>query len=186
MSQDRRPRYILALLLFLLVILPLLTGGVDLLVDWLWFGREGFRVIYLNILKAQIKLSTLAGTGFILVVGMNTLFARSLAGRQLLYHRRDEIEIPALERMSSAVRGLIWVGILLLGYFIGNWAMTHWNDYLLAQGYRPLGQTDPLFSVDLGFYLFKLPFQWFLYHLALVTVLACLLSALFLYMLEGT
>jgi hypothetical protein len=186
MSQDRRPRYILALLLFLLVFLPLLTGGVDLLVDWLWFGREGFRVIYLNILKAQIKLSALAGTGFILVVGLNTLFARSLAGRQLLYRREGEIEFPALERMSSAVRGLIWVGILLLGYFIGNWAMTHWNDYLLAQGFQVLGQTDPLFGVDLGFYLFKLPFQWFLYHLALVTVLACLFSAVFLYMLEGT
>ena len=88
--------------------------------------------------------------------------------------------------MSSAVRWLIWVGILLLGYFIGNWAMTHWNDYLLAQGFQVLGQADPLFGVDLGFYLFKLPFQWFLYHLALVTVLACLLSAVFLYMLEGT
>ena len=186
MSQDRRPRYILALLLFLLVVLPVVTGGVDLLVDWLWFGREGFRVIYLNILKAQIKLSALAGTGFILVVGLNTLFARSLAGRQLLYRREGEIEFPALERMSSAVRWLIWVGILLLGYFIGNWAMTHWNDYLLAQGFQVLGQTDPLFGVDLGFYLFKLPFQWFLYHLALVTVLACLFSAVFLYMLEGT
>jgi hypothetical protein len=185
MPQDRRARYILALVLFLLVILPVLTSGVDLLVDWIWFAREGFRVIYVTILKTQIKLSALAGTGFILIVGLNALFARSLAGRRRLYRDREEIDFPALDRMSNAVRGLIWVGILFLGYFIGNWAMTHWNDYLLVQGYQLLGQSDPLFGVDLGFYLFKLSFQWFLYHLALVTLLACLFSALFLYMLEG-
>ena len=48
-----------------------------------------------------------------------------------------------------------------------------------------MGIVDPLFGRDLGFYLFQLPFTWFLFHLALVTVIACLLTATFLYLAEG-
>jgi uncharacterized membrane protein (UPF0182 family) len=48
-----------------------------------------------------------------------------------------------------------------------------------------MGSTDPLFGLDLGFFLFRLPFRWFLYHLAAVTVIACLVSALLTYFLTG-
>ena len=42
----RRTRIIIALAVFFLIFLPLLTNGIDLLVDWLWFKQEGFRLIY--------------------------------------------------------------------------------------------------------------------------------------------
>ena len=51
MPNNRAQRIILALVLFFLILLPLLTNGVGLLVDWLWFKQEGFRVIYLTILR---------------------------------------------------------------------------------------------------------------------------------------
>ena len=54
-----------------------------------------------------------------------------------------------------------------------------------GQARAALGQQDPLFGIDLGFYLFRLPFNWFLYYLALVAVIVCLLSAVFLYLVEG-
>jgi uncharacterized membrane protein (UPF0182 family) len=40
-------------------------------------------------------------------------------------------------------------------------------------------------GIDLGFYLFRLPFIWFLYYLALAAVIVCILSAVFLYLVEG-
>ena len=64
MPKNRTPRIILALVLFFLIFLPLFTNGVDLLVDWLWFKQEGFRVIYRTILITQIQLSGLVGVGF--------------------------------------------------------------------------------------------------------------------------
>ena len=57
-------RIIVALILFVMVFLPLLTNGVNMLVDWLWFKQEGYRLIYLTILKSQINLSGIAGMGF--------------------------------------------------------------------------------------------------------------------------
>jgi hypothetical protein len=185
MTQDRRARYLLAFLLFLLVIAPILSSGTSLLVDWIWFRQEGFRVVFTTILKAQIALSSLAGMGFLVIAGLNLLIARWLAHRFGSRVYGEGLDFPPLERLSAVFRGLIWVGILLVGYVLGHWAMTHWQEYLLAQHPVAMGQADPLFGINLGFYLFQLPFRWFLFHLALITVIGCLLSAAFLYFVEG-
>ena len=81
MPKNRTPRIILALVLFFLILLPLFTNGVNLLVDWLWFKQEGFRVIFRTILVTQIQLSGLVGVGFMIVTALNLLIARGLAHR---------------------------------------------------------------------------------------------------------
>ena len=185
MTQDRRARYLLASLLFLLVIAPILSGGMSLLVDWIWFRQEGFRVVFTTILKARIWLSTLAGMGFLIIAGLNLLIAHWLARRFGYRVQGEVLDFLPLERLSAVFRGLIWVGILVVGYVLGHWAMTHWQEYLLAQHPVAMGHADPLFGIDLSFFLFQLPFRWFLFHLALVAVIGCILSAVFLYFVEG-
>jgi uncharacterized membrane protein (UPF0182 family) len=184
-SENRLARYLVALLLAVLVLGPLLSDGVRLVTDYLWFGEEGFRSIYLTILKAQISLSGLAGMGFIVVAGVNLLVARAVSRR---FGRRvysEMLDFATLERFSSVLRGVIWVSILLVGYVIGQWATLHWSEFLLARNSLPWGQADPLLGIDLGFYVFQLPFYWFLYHLAFITLVGCAISATFYYLLEG-
>jgi hypothetical protein len=181
----RRTRVILALALFFLILLPLFTNGVSLLVDWLWFKQEGFRVVYWTILKTQIQLSGLVGVGFMVVTALNLLIAHVLAHRHGYRVNGEYIEFSPLDRFGIAFRWLIWVGVLLIGYVVGQWGMGHWLEYQMASHAQSIGQPDPLFGIDLGFYLFRLPFNWFLYHLALIAVIVCLLSAVFLYLVEG-
>jgi hypothetical protein len=171
--------------LFFLIVLPLFTNGVDLLVDWLWFKQEGFRIIYRTTLLTQIRLSGLVGVGFMAVTALNLLIARGLARRHGFRVNGGIIEFAALDRFGIAVQWLIWAGVLLIGYLVGQWGMTHWLEYLMAKHPQILGQQDPLFGIDLGFYLFRLPFIWFLYYLALAAVIVCILSAVFLYLVEG-
>ncbi len=97
----------------------------------------------------------------------------------------EYLEISALDRFGIAFRWLIWAGVLFIGYVVGNWGMSHWMEYQMASHGQTIGQQDPLFGLDLGFYLFRLPFNWFLYYLALVAVIVCLLSAVFMYFVEG-
>ena len=185
MPKNRAPRIILALVLFFLIVQPLFTNGVDLLVDWLWFKQEGFRIIYRTTLLTQIRLSGLVGVGFMAVTALNLLIARGLARRHGFRVNGGIIEFAALDRFGIAVQWLIWAGVLLIGYLVGQWGMTHWLEYLMAKHPQILGQQDPLFGIDLGFYLFRLPFIWFLYYLALAAVIVCILSAVFLYLVEG-
>jgi hypothetical protein len=180
-----RTRIILALVLFFVIFLPLLTNGIDLLVDWLWFKEEGFRIIYWTILRTQIQLSGLVGVGFMAVTALNLMIAHALARRHGFRVNGEFIEFPVLDRFGMAFRWIIWGGVLLIGYVIGQWAMSHWLEYQMAIHGRAIGQQDPLFGLDLGFYLFRLPFNWFLFYLALIAVIVCLVSAVFLYLVEG-
>jgi len=185
LKQDRVQRYIVAGILLLLVVAPLLTDGINLLVDWLWFGSEGYLVIYRNILFSQIGLSGLGGIGFIILVGANVFVARSVAERYGYRVFHGAIELPGLDRFAEAFRWMVWLGVLLVGYAVGQWAAFHWQDYLLAKHSVPMHEADPIFHIDLGFYLFHLNFYWFLYHLGLVIVIFCLISAAVVYLLEG-
>ena len=185
MRQDRLARWIAALIVFLLVVGPLFSGGVNLLVDWLWFGHVGLRNLYTTPLKAQVALSGYFGIGFIVIVGCNLLLARALARRSGFHVYSQVVEFPGLERLNSMFRGFIWVGVLLIGYFVGDWATSHWMDYLLATHPVNMPKSDPLFGINLSFYFFRLPFLWFLYHFCLAVLIVCLLSAAFLYFIEG-
>src|SRR5579859_6150985 len=185
MKPERMARILVAFFLLLLIVGPVLSNGVDLLVDWLWFNQEGFRVLYINTLKAQITLGGYAGTVFLLVVGLNLLLARSLAHRSRFRVYQEVIEFPSLDRFSSIIRWAIWLGIVVVGFFVSEWATSYWKEFLLAQHGIPVGQADPLFGIEVSFYLFRLPFIWFLYHLVLFTLVICLLSAVFLYLVEG-
>jgi len=184
-SQDRRARYLLAFMLTLLVIAPLFSGGMRWVVDWLWFRQEGFRVLFTNVLRAQIELSSLAGVGFIVIVSLNLLIAHALSGFYKYRLHGDTVELPVLDRLASVFRSLIWLGVLLVGYGLSHWGMGYWQEYLLARHPIMMGRSDPLFGLDLSFYLFQLPFRWFLFYLVLLSALACLLSAIFLYLVEG-
>ncbi|MGH9398461.1 MAG: UPF0182 family protein [Terriglobia bacterium] len=185
MRQDRLARWFAALVLFLLVFAPLFSDGVSLLVDWLWFGHEGFREIYLTTLRAQVGLSGYCGIGFIVIAGVNLWIARTVARRSGYHVFTQVVEFPALDRFNSLFRGLVWFSILMAGYFVGDWATTHWLDYLLAVHPVHMAQSDPIFGINLSFYMFRLPFIFFLYHFALILLIVCLLSAGFLYFIDG-
>lgn len=182
---NRRIRIMIALALFILIILPLLSNGIDLIVDWLWFKQEGFRLIYWTILTTQIRLSGLVGVGFMALTAINLGVAHSLSHRHGYRVEGEYIEYSALDRFGTAFRWVIWAGVLFIGYVVGEWSMSHWMEYQMAGHSQMLGQADPLFGIDLGFYLFRLPFTWFLYYLSLLAVIVCLLSAAFLYLVEG-
>ena len=157
-GNNRRIRIVVAIALFVLIFLPLLSNGVNMLVDWLWFNQEGYRLIYVTILKAQINLSGIAGMGFMVVAGLNLCIAHT-PGASARSHRvySEHIEFAPLERFGALFRWLIWGGVLFVGYMVSQWGMGHWLTYLRARHVPVMGIADPLFGRDLGFYLFQLP-----------------------------
>lgn len=184
-SQERLARIIIGIVLLLLVVMPLLSNGVGLLVDWLWFGAEGFRSIYLTIIKAEIGLSSFASLGFMAVVALNLLVARNLSSRHAYRVFDETIELPMLDQFRTVFQWIIWLGVVFVGYLVGEWASGHWLEYQLAEHAAAIGRPDPLFGFDVGFYLFQLPFRWFLYHWSLVTLIFSLLGAGFMYLVGG-
>src|SRR5487761_1663649 len=113
MKSERLIRVAIGLFLLIILVLPLFSGGINLLVDWIWFKHLGYATIYLTILKGRIAVSTFASFAFIVLVGINLLIARRSARRSAYRIQGEIIEFPGLDRFSALFRGLIWFGVLL-------------------------------------------------------------------------
>jgi uncharacterized membrane protein (UPF0182 family) len=185
LRPDRLAKLVLFLSILLVIVIPLLSGGLDLIVDWLWFRQEGFGIIYWTMLRAQIDLGSLVALAVLLLVGGNLLLARTLARRHGYRVHGELIEFPLFERFSATFERLIALGVVLVAWAAGEWAGGHAFDYLQATHAVALNQGDPLFGIDLSFYLFKLPFIGFLYDLALVIILVSFAGSAVLYALKG-
>ena len=174
------------LVVILLIIVPLFSASIGLLVDRMWFNHIGFREIFATILWTQVGLGVFCGAAFLLFAGLNLWAAHGVALRS--GYRRAitrTIEIPAIEKLPSFFGRLIWFGLVLVAWIVGQWAAGHWETYLLATHAVPITQTDPIFGISLSFYLFRLPFLFFLYHLALIILVISLLVAALQYFISG-
>jgi uncharacterized protein len=183
-------RHRLALLtaaaLFLLLMVSLFVAAIGSLVDWMWFNHVGFREIFVTILETQVGLGCCCGFGFLLLTGLNLWVAQGVAHRSAYRVITRTTEFPAMQqKFLSVARGLLWLGLVLVAWLVAQWSAAHWNDYLFATHVVRMRQTDPVFGISLSFYLFRLRFLFFLYHLALVTVLVSLFTAALRYWIEG-
>lgn len=79
------------------------------------------------------------------------------------------------------VRRVVMVGLpILFGLFAGSAAASQWQKILLFFNQEPFGQADPLFNLDISFYLMSLPFlgfvTGFLISIAVVAGIAGILT----------
>jgi uncharacterized protein len=184
MRQNRLAWLLAGLFVIVFVIVPFSSAVITLLVDWMWFTHEGFREIYATMLETQAGLSLCCGMAFLLLTGLS-LWTSGIVAQRSGYLPISRMTFPALKGLPSVLRGLLWIGILIAAWFVGQWSADHWMDYLLAIRGVAIRQADPIFGLSLSFYLFRLPFLFFLYDLALVILIAGLLAAALRYWIEG-
>lgn len=189
MRRNRLALLIAAFLVVFLILVPLFSVGVGLLVDWMWFSHVGFREIFVTIVGTQIELGIGCGAVFLLLAGLNLWAARWVAHRSgYLATARPSARIddfPAIARFPAIFRRLTWLGVVLLAFVVGQWSATHWGSYLLATHAARMTETDPIFGIHLSFFMFQLPFLFFLYHLALIVLIVSVLATALWYFIEG-
>jgi len=173
-----RPRLLVlfvALAAFLLIFFPVFTG---FLTDWWWFGEIGYRVIFLRELTTRILLFLAVGGITAGVLYLNLRGAqRGLVPYPVVLQLGDSaprLDITAtLRRLSAPVS-------LVLGLLAGLAASPAWAIYR-----TPFGITDPVFSRDIGFYVFTLPGLSLLIGFLSTLTGFCLLLLTPLYWLRG-
>ncbi|MDK2989247.1 MAG: uncharacterized protein PWR16_776 [Methanoculleus sp.] len=118
--------------------------AIGILADWFWFGAVGYESVYLTVLVARVGLGTL---GFLVFFGfsyVNAAYAARTAARVFA----AEPKPPLVAGLVAAAGGLI-AGLVLAGA---------WETVLLYLNQTPFGVEDPIFGMDIGFYVFSLPF----------------------------
>jgi uncharacterized protein len=150
---------------------------LGLLTDWWWFQEIGYQVVFTRTLTARALLFVLAGGLAAGLLYLNLRIAqRGLVANPILLQMAESA--PRLN-LTVAVRRLSVPATLAAGLLAGLAGAASWDLFLPALYRTPFGIADPVFSRDVGFYVFALPaLSAVLGFLVLLTILSLVLVTL--------
>ena len=154
-----RTRLLIAALILSVFGLIYFSGSLTMFAtDWMWFDAAGFGSVFTTTVLAQILLGVLCGSGVAAWVALNAGLAIRLSpNRGNLFIPGDFLATPpgrALAAMNLVLPLGLAVGLVAL--FSGLTASSWWDEALLAVYAAPFGVQDPVFGLDVGFYVFDL------------------------------
>jgi uncharacterized membrane protein (UPF0182 family) len=141
-----------------LIILSLISGWIE---KWLWMRELGYTNIFWRLLSIKWALFASSFVGIFLflwinlrvVIGKRSGFrAEAGEGSENLQTTSGMVISAKLSNVSAII---ISAGIALI---FGLVFYAQWDTYIRFQWGGPFGEVDPIFSKDVGFYLFRLPF----------------------------
>lgn len=166
-----------------LVIVALLISGI--LTDLWWFDSVGFRDVFV----------TQLGTRVLLFIAAFIVTAGAVAASLITAYRTRPLRIapsPSAQvldqyrQVLDPLRRLATVVIpAVLGLLAGAAAMGAWRTFLLWRNAVPFGTKDPQFHLDVGFFVFTLPWLHFLVSFFTVVLLLALIAAAFTHYVYG-
>jgi hypothetical protein len=181
----RRGKVTLAVVSVIILFLLLLDQIVALWTNWLWFEEVGYTSVFGGIIRTRIWLFLLFG----LIVGGFVGGNLYLAYRLRPLTRITTPDQQALERYRMMLTPHIGLWIALAGGAVGLFAglsgQARWSQWLLFQNRVDFGVTDPEFGIDIGFYVFELPFWRYLLDVGFTSTALAVLGALAVHYLYG-
>ncbi|MFZ1286603.1 MAG: UPF0182 family protein [Candidatus Phosphoribacter sp.] len=145
----------------LAVLAIILSAAAQVWTEVLWFDSVKLRSVFTTQLGAQALLGIVGGLITAVLVWSSLYFG----------HRSRPIYAPstpaqdALDRYREAlepIRRLATLAIpVLAGIVTGVTASGQWETFLLWRNAQPFGVTDPNFGMDVGFFVFTLPWLTF-------------------------
>ncbi|WDZ85138.1 UPF0182 family protein [Micromonospora cathayae] len=183
--MSRRGRVTIGVLIGVFVLFTLLGWGVQAWTDWLWFDEVDYTQVFTGVLITRTLLFLAVGLGMAAVVGGNLWLAHRL--RPGL--RPHSAEQATLERYRMVLGPRIGTWVLVasavVGLFAGLSAQSRWSQWLLFRNGGDFGVKDPEFGVDVGFYVFQLPFLRYLLGVGFTAVVLAVIGALAVHYVFG-
>jgi uncharacterized membrane protein (UPF0182 family) len=150
-------------------------------VDYQWFAVQGATRLWW---ERALDLALLRGSAFAIVAGF--AFANLYAVRRSVKSLRLPRRVGNLEFSEEVSARILNSSVLALSFAIGIAFALPQNDWMsvaLMRSGLPFGETDPYFRLDLGTWLYHLPFEANTYVWALIALVAITLMVIFLYAL---
>lgn len=168
-KRNGKGKYVLLAILIILAIFVSLIGYIT---DFMWFKELGYVGVFFKKLFTQLKIGI---PTFLVITILAYLYFKLIKKgyyKKIMSNDLDE---------SKSINVISWAMAAIFGAIVTFFAVKNlWFSSLQFANSTDFGYDDPLFGLDVSFYVFKLDFLHQLNSL-LITVLAVFLILTFVY-----
>ncbi len=153
--------------------------------DRLWFRSLDYGAVFTKLLSTRVLLFVVFGLLLGAFVALNVF----LAYRFRPLFRPASLEQASLDRYRQGIEPLrVWLLLavaLVFVLFAGASGAGRWREFLMWRNANDFGQTDPFFNMDIGFYVFDLPWLHYLVGFGMTATVIALVAAAIMHYLYG-
>ena len=171
--------------IILIIVFASLKTFATFYTDALWFSSVDLHSVWLKLFETKVGLLVVFAALFAVALLASLLVAERLAPKGLSLDAEDEFVKRYQEVIGPYSRWLRIVVVGVLSLIVGSQAVGQWNNWILFENSTPFAATDPQFHRNVAYYVFTLPFEQFLVHWALVSLVVILLITALSHYLNG-
>jgi uncharacterized protein len=179
-----RKKFILLIIFSLIFIgLTVFFNLINLITDWFWFKEIGFENIFTTILSAKIKLGLITSLITFVLVYLNLKIALRITRHKPILVKTREDSAPI--KLDKHINKLAILFSLTIGFSTGLAGSVNWEIVLKYLNAVSFGILDPIFSRDISFYFFTLPFLKMVIGFLFWIVIVSLIGTILIYASKG-
>lgn len=172
--NTKKYKWLVPILTALLIIFALGSTVVEFITEFQWFSSMGYLATFLTAIKYKIILFAPIALIFtvIMKIYLNVIFAK--------YIKLGHISMDDKNKKKNH-RRLTWVSLgvgLLLGFIFSS---ALWFNLLQLIYGNDFGLKDPIYNMDVSYYLFAVPFLQEVLRLGIMTIIIWVLVTLGFY-----
>ena len=175
---------IIAVAVFVVVVVIFGRGLARFYVDLLWHQGLGQSSVFWTALRAKVTLFAGFFVLFATMIGANLAVADRLAPTRFPANVHPYVE-RFHEVFGRRLRLYRYLVAALLAFALAAPTTGQWQSWLLFRNRQSFGAADGQFGVDVGFYVFELPFLSFLLDWLFIATIVVLFVTLITHLLNG-
>jgi uncharacterized membrane protein (UPF0182 family) len=168
------------------VLAIILTSASGVYTDVLWFDQLGYLNVFTTQIQAQVSIFFVTALVSGIIVWGNIYLA--WRSRPVYVTSNDFLgrDLGEFRNALDKIRKRIFFALpLVVGIFFGMGQSQDWAKVLQFLNHTYTGVVDPQFKLDIGFYLFDLPFYIDLVGFGLVLLIITVIPTLIVHLLYG-
>mgnify|MGYP002133350856 CR=1 FL=1 len=168
------------------VLAIILTSASGVYTDVLWFDQLGYLKVFTTQIQAQVSIFFVTALVSGIIVWGNIYLA--WRSRPVYVTSNDFLgrDLGEFRTALDKIRRRIFFALpLVVGIFFGMGQSQDWSKVLQFLNHTYTGVVDPQFKLDIGFYLFDLPFYIDLVGFGLVLLIITVIPTLIVHLLYG-
>jgi uncharacterized membrane protein (UPF0182 family) len=184
MMKNKAFIFVIAFFVFLLV--PGIVLTIDLYTDWLFFKEVNYTSVFMKVINTRIITGFLFGLSALVFIVINVVIANrsNFPPIGLLFDGETQISFD-IGQLGKWIKPLSLIGGIVISCLIGIWGSSIWKEILMFKNSADVGLQDPVFSKDIGFYLFKFPLILYIKDFAGLVIIVSIFIVSLNYLLRG-